>query len=93
MLRLDDVVDQRVNIVGFSVFNETHPFYQDFALSLNRSWQENCDHAPFAGTPVGGHATEAPHGGRLAGTGSGLTLNLKTGAFRVLLFGDELIKC
>ncbi|XP_054476373.1 glutamate receptor ionotropic, kainate 4 [Anoplopoma fimbria] len=52
LLRLDDVVDQRVNIVGFSVFNNTHPFFQDFVLSLNRSWQENCDHAPFAGTPL-----------------------------------------
>lgn len=66
LLKLDDVADQRVNIVGFSVFNETHPFFQDFALSLNRSWQENCDHAPFAGTPVGAHATTLP------GTGSGL---------------------
>uniref|UniRef100_A0A3Q1I8V2 Glutamate receptor n=1 Tax=Anabas testudineus TaxID=64144 RepID=A0A3Q1I8V2_ANATE len=52
LLRLDDVVDQRVNIVGFSVFNKTHPFFQDFVLSLNRSWQENCDHAPFTGTPL-----------------------------------------
>ncbi|XP_077397172.1 glutamate receptor ionotropic, kainate 4 isoform X1 [Festucalex cinctus] len=52
MLRLDDVVDQRVNIVGFSVFNQTHPFFEDFVLSLNRSWQENCEHAPFAGTPL-----------------------------------------
>ncbi|XP_053503802.1 glutamate receptor ionotropic, kainate 4-like [Ictalurus furcatus] len=52
LLRLDDVADQRVNIIGFSVFNRTHPFFQDFLLSLNRSWQENCDHAPFAGTPV-----------------------------------------
>ncbi|CAB1437307.1 unnamed protein product, partial [Pleuronectes platessa] len=52
LLRLDDVADQRVNIVGFSVFNQTHPFFQDFVLSLNRSWQENCDHAPFAGTPL-----------------------------------------
>ncbi|XP_062242065.1 glutamate receptor ionotropic, kainate 4 [Platichthys flesus] len=52
LLRLDDVADQRVNIVGFSVFNKTHPFFQDFVLSLNRSWQENCDHAPFAGTPL-----------------------------------------
>ncbi|CAB1348531.1 unnamed protein product, partial [Coregonus sp. 'balchen'] len=25
---------------------------KDFLLSLNRSWQENCDHAPFAGTPL-----------------------------------------
>ncbi|XP_034081335.1 glutamate receptor ionotropic, kainate 4 isoform X2 [Gymnodraco acuticeps] len=52
LLRLDDVVEQQVNIVGFSVFNQTHPFFQDFVLSLNRSWQENCDHAPFAGTPL-----------------------------------------
>ncbi|XP_058490585.1 glutamate receptor ionotropic, kainate 4 isoform X1 [Solea solea] len=52
LLRLDDVADQRVNIVGFSVFDKTHPFFQDFVLSLNRSWQENCDHAPFAGTPL-----------------------------------------
>lgn len=57
LLRLDDVADQRVNIVGFSVFNNTHPFFQDFVLSLNRSWQENCDHAPFAGTPVSAHMT------------------------------------
>lgn len=52
LLQLDDVADQRVNIIGFSVFNKTHPFFQDFVISLNRSWQENCDHAPFAGTPV-----------------------------------------
>ncbi|KAG7471389.1 hypothetical protein MATL_G00124130 [Megalops atlanticus] len=52
LLRLDDVADRRVNIVGFSIFNRTHPFFQDFLLSLNRSWQENCDHAPFAGAPL-----------------------------------------
>ncbi|TWW77271.1 Glutamate receptor ionotropic, kainate 4 [Takifugu flavidus] len=52
LLQLDDVADQRVNIIGFSVFNQTHPFFQDFVISLNRSWQENCDHAPFAGTPL-----------------------------------------
>ncbi|MED6283651.1 hypothetical protein CHARACLAT_011100, partial [Characodon lateralis] len=52
LLRLDDVADHRVNIVGFSVFNKTHPFFQEFVLSLNRSWQENCDHAPFTGTPL-----------------------------------------
>ncbi|XP_061638670.1 glutamate receptor ionotropic, kainate 4 [Phyllopteryx taeniolatus] len=52
MLRLEDVGDQRVNIVGFSVFNQTHPFFEDFVLSLNRSWQENCEHAPFPGTPL-----------------------------------------
>ncbi|XP_038830364.1 glutamate receptor ionotropic, kainate 4-like [Salvelinus namaycush] len=52
LLRLDDVPSERVNILGFSVFNRTHPFFQDFLTSLNRSWQENCDHAPFAGTPL-----------------------------------------
>lgn len=87
MLKLDDVADQRVNIVGFSVFNETHPFFQDFALSLNRSWQENCDHAPFAGTPVGAHKRRL-----LAETGSGLTSLFKGGAFQAILFRDESIK-
>lgn len=53
-------MDQRVNIVGFSVFNKTHPFFQDFVLSLNRSWQENCDHAPFTGTPVSATHTHNP---------------------------------
>uniref|UniRef100_A0A8D0CN82 Glutamate receptor n=1 Tax=Scleropages formosus TaxID=113540 RepID=A0A8D0CN82_SCLFO len=52
LLRLDEVADQRVSIVGFSVFNRSHPFFQDFLLSLHRSWQENCDHAPFAGAPL-----------------------------------------
>ncbi|KAK1156006.1 glutamate receptor ionotropic, kainate 4-like isoform X1 [Acipenser oxyrinchus oxyrinchus] len=52
LLQLEDLADERVNIVGFSVFNWTHPFFQDFVLSLNRSWQENCDHAPFAGPPL-----------------------------------------
>nr|XP_054593905.1 glutamate receptor ionotropic, kainate 4-like [Nothobranchius furzeri] len=65
LLRLDDVADQRVNILGFSVFNGTHPFFQEFVLSLNRSWQENCDHAPFAGTPVlsGPSWSQLPHQG------------------------------
>lgn len=61
LLQLDDVADQRVNIIGFSVFNKTHPFYQDFVISLNRSWQENCDHAPFAGTPVSPHDLTYAH--------------------------------
>ncbi|KAJ3590734.1 hypothetical protein NHX12_008683 [Muraenolepis orangiensis] len=61
LMQLDDVADQRVNIIGFSVFNRTHPFFQDFLLSLNRSWQENCDHAPFAGTPVSGAGSGAHH--------------------------------
>lgn len=65
LLQLDDVADQRVNILGFSVFNKTHPFFQDFVISLNRSWQENCDHAPFAGIPVSA-LTDSPL--RLGGT-------------------------
>ncbi|XP_072557436.1 glutamate receptor ionotropic, kainate 4-like [Paramormyrops kingsleyae] len=52
LLRLDEVADQHVTIVGFSVFNRSHPRFQDFLVSLHRSWQENCDHAPFAGVPL-----------------------------------------
>ncbi|XP_066895252.1 glutamate receptor ionotropic, kainate 4 isoform X1 [Kogia breviceps] len=47
--RMDGLVDNRVNILGFSIFNQSHAFFQEFAQSLNQSWQENCDHVPFAG--------------------------------------------
>ncbi|XP_077695940.1 glutamate receptor ionotropic, kainate 4 isoform X4 [Eretmochelys imbricata] len=47
--QLDTFLDDRVNIVGFSTFNQLHAFFQEFVQSLNQSWQENCDHAPFTG--------------------------------------------
>ncbi|XP_036718329.1 glutamate receptor ionotropic, kainate 4 isoform X2 [Balaenoptera musculus] len=47
--RMDSLVDDRVNILGFSIFNQSHAFFQEFARSLNQSWQENCDHVPFTG--------------------------------------------
>ncbi|XP_017721046.1 PREDICTED: glutamate receptor ionotropic, kainate 4 [Rhinopithecus bieti] len=47
--RMDTLVDDRVNILGFSIFNQSHAFFQEFAQSLNQSWQENCDHVPFTG--------------------------------------------
>uniref|UniRef100_A0A3Q3F5L5 Glutamate receptor n=1 Tax=Labrus bergylta TaxID=56723 RepID=A0A3Q3F5L5_9LABR len=43
LLRLDDIVDEQSNIVGFSMFNTTHPFYLEFIRSLNLSWRERCD--------------------------------------------------
>uniref|UniRef100_A0A671W9F9 Glutamate receptor n=1 Tax=Sparus aurata TaxID=8175 RepID=A0A671W9F9_SPAAU len=43
LLRLDDIVDEQSNIVGFSMFNTTHPFYLEFIRSLNLSWREGCD--------------------------------------------------
>ncbi|XP_023600484.1 glutamate receptor ionotropic, kainate 4 [Myotis lucifugus] len=46
---VDSLVDDRVNILGFSIFNQSHTFFREFAQSLNQSWQENCDHAPFRG--------------------------------------------
>ncbi|XP_004417279.1 PREDICTED: glutamate receptor ionotropic, kainate 4 [Odobenus rosmarus divergens] len=46
---MDSLVDDRVNILGFSIFNQSHAFFQEFAQSLNQSWQENCDHVPFTG--------------------------------------------
>lgn len=53
-------MDDRVNILGFSIFNQSHAFFREFAQSLNQSWQENCDHVPFRGPAVG--ATRAPPG-------------------------------
>ncbi|XP_067420921.1 glutamate receptor ionotropic, kainate 4 isoform X1 [Emydura macquarii macquarii] len=47
--QLDSFLDDRVNILGFSIFNQSHAFFQEFVQSLNQSWQENCDHAPFTG--------------------------------------------
>uniref|UniRef100_A0A674P878 Glutamate receptor n=1 Tax=Takifugu rubripes TaxID=31033 RepID=A0A674P878_TAKRU len=43
LLRLEDIVDDQSNIVGFSMFNTTHPFYLEFIRSLNLSWREGCD--------------------------------------------------
>uniref|UniRef100_A0A8C9GXE4 Glutamate receptor n=1 Tax=Piliocolobus tephrosceles TaxID=591936 RepID=A0A8C9GXE4_9PRIM len=51
--RMDSLVDDRVNILGFSIFNQSHAFFQEFAQSLNQSWQENCDHVPFTGPAIG----------------------------------------
>ncbi|XP_010868626.1 glutamate receptor ionotropic, kainate 4 isoform X1 [Esox lucius] len=53
LLQLDDILVERyVNILGFSVLNHSHPYFSDLLLSLNRSWQENCEHAPFPGVPL-----------------------------------------
>ncbi|XP_038936721.1 glutamate receptor ionotropic, kainate 4 isoform X4 [Rattus norvegicus] len=51
--RMDSLVDDRVNILGFSIFNQSHAFFQEFSQSLNQSWQENCDHVPFTGPAIG----------------------------------------
>uniref|UniRef100_A0A672SR87 Glutamate receptor n=1 Tax=Sinocyclocheilus grahami TaxID=75366 RepID=A0A672SR87_SINGR len=49
LLRLDDVVDDLSNIVGFSMLNSSHPFYLEFIRSLNLSWREGCDLSPYPG--------------------------------------------
>ncbi|TKS89226.1 Glutamate receptor ionotropic, kainate 5 [Collichthys lucidus] len=52
LLRLDDVVDDQSNIVGFSMLNQSHPFYLEFLRSLNLSWMEGCDISPYPGPAV-----------------------------------------
>ncbi|CDQ67146.1 unnamed protein product [Oncorhynchus mykiss] len=52
LLRLDDVVDDQSNIVGFSMLNSSHPFYLEFIRSLNLSWREGCDLSPYPGPSV-----------------------------------------
>ncbi|XP_023665820.1 glutamate receptor ionotropic, kainate 5 isoform X1 [Paramormyrops kingsleyae] len=49
LLRLDDIVDDNSNIVGFSMFNTSHPFYLEFIRSLNLSWREGCELSPYPG--------------------------------------------
>uniref|UniRef100_A0A8C1ST38 Glutamate receptor n=1 Tax=Cyprinus carpio TaxID=7962 RepID=A0A8C1ST38_CYPCA len=49
LLRLDDVVDDQSNIVGFSMLNSSHPFYLEFIRSLNLSWREGCELSPYPG--------------------------------------------
>ncbi|KAI3358983.1 hypothetical protein L3Q82_015369, partial [Scortum barcoo] len=49
LLRLDDVVEDHSNIVGFSMLNSSHPFYLEFIRSLNLSWREGCDISPYPG--------------------------------------------
>lgn len=58
--RMDSLVDDRVNILGFSIFNQSHAFFQEFAQSLNQSWQENCDHVPFTGPAVSTRQSPVP---------------------------------
>lgn len=52
LLRLDDVVGDQSNIVGFSMLNTSHSFYLEFIRSLNLSWREGCDISPYPGPAV-----------------------------------------
>ncbi|TDH03688.1 hypothetical protein EPR50_G00144580 [Perca flavescens] len=49
LLRLDDVVGDQSNILGFSMLNASHPFYLEFIRSLNLSWREGCNITPYPG--------------------------------------------
>ena len=40
------------NILGFSMFNTSHPFYPEFVRSLNMSWRENCEASTYPGPAV-----------------------------------------
>ncbi|XP_066229729.1 glutamate receptor ionotropic, kainate 5 isoform X5 [Saccopteryx leptura] len=49
ILHLDGIVEDSSNILGFSMFNTTHPFYPEFVRSLNMSWRENCEASTYPG--------------------------------------------
>uniref|UniRef100_A0A8C8SMX3 Glutamate receptor n=1 Tax=Pelusios castaneus TaxID=367368 RepID=A0A8C8SMX3_9SAUR len=49
ILHLDGIVDDHSNVLGFSMFNTSHPFYLEFVRSLNMSWRENCELNPYPG--------------------------------------------
>ncbi|KAM9510518.1 glutamate receptor ionotropic, kainate 5 [Guaruba guarouba] len=47
LLRLDAAAPSTV--LGFSMFNTSHPFYAEFERSLNMSWRESCERSPYPG--------------------------------------------
>ncbi|XP_056653004.1 glutamate receptor ionotropic, kainate 5 isoform X2 [Monodelphis domestica] len=49
ILHLDGIVEDSSNILGFSMFNTSHPFYLEFVRSLNMSWRENCEASMYPG--------------------------------------------
>uniref|UniRef100_A0A6I8PGA2 Glutamate receptor n=1 Tax=Ornithorhynchus anatinus TaxID=9258 RepID=A0A6I8PGA2_ORNAN len=49
ILHLEGIVEDSSNILGFSMFNTSHPFYLEFVRSLNMSWRENCEASPYPG--------------------------------------------
>ncbi|KAK1330144.1 hypothetical protein QTO34_010330 [Cnephaeus nilssonii] len=52
ILHLDGIVEDSSNILGFSMFNTSHPFYPEFVRSLNMSWRENCEASTYPGPAV-----------------------------------------
>ncbi|XP_014814815.1 PREDICTED: glutamate receptor ionotropic, kainate 5-like, partial [Calidris pugnax] len=54
LLRLDALADAPSTVLGFSMFNTSHPFYLEFVRSLNMSWRENCELSPYPGPAVRG---------------------------------------
>lgn len=52
ILHLDGIVEDSSNILGFSMFNTSHPFYHEFVRSLNMSWRENCEASTYPGPAV-----------------------------------------
>uniref|UniRef100_A0A671FKN9 Glutamate receptor n=1 Tax=Rhinolophus ferrumequinum TaxID=59479 RepID=A0A671FKN9_RHIFE len=53
ILHLDGIVEDSSNILGFSMFNTSHPFYPEFVRSLNMSWRENCEASTYPGPAIG----------------------------------------
>ncbi|XP_060042031.1 glutamate receptor ionotropic, kainate 5 isoform X2 [Erinaceus europaeus] len=49
ILHLDGIVEDSSNILGFSMFNTSHPFYPEFVRSLNMSWREHCEASTYPG--------------------------------------------
>ncbi|KAK7939903.1 hypothetical protein WMY93_003229 [Mugilogobius chulae] len=52
LLRLDGVVDDQSNIVGFSMLNTSHPLHPDFVRDLNLSWREGCVLSQYPGPSI-----------------------------------------
>lgn len=77
LLRLEDVVGDQSNILGFSMLNVSHPFYLEFIRSLNLSWKEGCNVSPYPGAAVG---LAPSHVNNMSVTLRGTDINIHTGS-------------
>uniref|UniRef100_A0AAV2K6X3 Ionotropic glutamate receptor L-glutamate and glycine-binding domain-containing protein n=1 Tax=Knipowitschia caucasica TaxID=637954 RepID=A0AAV2K6X3_KNICA len=52
LLRLDGVVDDQSNIVGFSLLNTSHALHPHFQRSLSLSWRDSCGRGQHPGASM-----------------------------------------
>lgn len=93
LLRLDDVVDDQSNILGFSMLNSTHAFYLEFLRSLNLSWREGCSISPYPGPAVRPRTDTRTVGGRQSGVQRLVGVSFSQLNLKIVSEGAHLYHC